>query len=266
MALGLQMTPPLTRRSQQRSRRAGFARRQWNATATLWRYPTPLRLSCMTALAVGCTLFVVPAVRWLPTWIGYPIAATWLCTVLALVITAFFVAVARPSGRWAQMTLLGSFLLATSSLAAQACRGVARGGLTAVAVLSFSVVASILVLAVFAAAARSAVFVVDSWRRSRAKGPVVDLIEEWLIGLPRPTRAVVFIGAIGAMWRLLSWMLLLSSADNRLMRIVETVIESVVPWLNSIADTMMAGGLVGYLVYVLGGEDHGSRESPPVRY
>jgi hypothetical protein len=194
-----------------------------------------------------------------PSAIAAPVIAAWMSAVLALALTTLFIALARPRALAAKSFFASAIALPACALGAAALDDSPAGTvLSALGVLSLAVTGAMLAVAALGALVRGVLLIVDRQRRSRGLESTAERAERWLRELPTPTRAVVWVGIMGVLWRLCTWPLLMSNADNGPMRFVESGLQSVMPWINARVDTLIGAGLLAVLVhYLVAGEDSG---------
>ncbi len=240
--------------------------RRW--AGNCWDDPRPARLG---VTFLGTLLVGVPVLfgaRVLPTALGAALSVAWLSVSMAIASAALFAVLAAPKPRTTRLVFM-SGLLATASVTASGfvSAGHLNGLLVAVGVVAGSVLISALAAASLGGVLRVGLWLVDQWRSHRDQEPLVAAVEQWLTALPKPTRALVVIGLSGLMWRCISWLFFVSPAEEGPMAVVGSGIRAFVPWLDSLADNMIGGGLIALFVQCLVSEsepDNGEGNRPGI--
>jgi hypothetical protein len=215
----------------------------------LWTHPNPSEaaIGAVTAAIIGIPLVI--GGRVLPPTAGLLVGGVVFGIVFALVIITAVTVLHVPQARGVRIVAVAAFAFPVFAVVSSAgFPGYIRTLSRAMVLGTGALVAAALMSGLAIGALRFGLWCFDLHRRRRGRPSLEDTSVAWLLKQTPKTRIAVFVLLASAVWRSLSWTLLVGDAVAGPMTAVEAIVGGIVPFFDRLAETML-GGAILYMLF-----------------
>lgn len=225
-------------------------RRRWRE---FWMAPCALPLVQSLALLGLGGLPLVLLARILPVGAGVALLTLLMSAMVASLVLMLVTLMAKPGGRALQLLAWPALLLVPAAMASTHELPVVLGGIVSlVALLSYAIVAAVLGSTLLVRLLRLPIWLFDWWRSCRDEPSLDHTVTSWLRRQTPTVRATAVVGGLALIWRATSWMFTIGGpADNAPMRYVGAALESILPFLDRMAESVLGAALLTVAVVLM---------------